>query len=544
VGQITAGGFALLGLAFPNQASAQFTGNRQTNTINGTAVNWPADYYVGSNYVSDALFIQNNGSLSSGSAYIGCRTNGNGNLAVVSGNASIWTAFGNNGTHIYVGSNGFGNRLVISNGGRMEVQWVGHTVVGGSPGANSNSVLVTGSGSVWDNNQNDVNIGDYGSYCSLVVSNGGAALGLSSILGVLGNSNIALVTGSGSIWSNSISTSVGDHGKCNTLIVSNGGAVFGIDGYIGESPSAQNNSVLISGNGSCWQNSGKLYVGYNATSNLLTVASGSSVQASTAYVGLSVNASNCLLHVSGGILTVTNLSGTGTINVRRGRLTFNGGTITADQLLLTNGVNSILEFNGGTLQTQGTTASNMQPCVVGDTVASGNFHLLGGVHSFQNGLRIRTNSFLTGCGTVNGSVVVDAGGTVRANCTNLVFNSDVTNNGTMVVDSAVLETFGTFVNNGKIFFLNGGTTNFHGAFINNGAILDGRLPLTITRDGSGGLFVRYAGAPDITYRLQRAVSVLGPWSDVATNTVPPSGLVEYHEMAPPLGKGFYRTVQP
>ncbi|MCL4788187.1 MAG: SBBP repeat-containing protein [Verrucomicrobia bacterium] len=68
--------------------------------------------------------------------------------------------------------------------------------------------------------------------------------------------------------------------------------------------------------------------------------------------------------------------------------------------------------------------------------------------------------------------------------------------------------------------------------------------LSIARDGSNGLFIRHNGAPDFTYRLQRATSVTGPWSDVATNTAPASGLVEYHEISPPPTQAFYRTVQP
>jgi len=67
--------------------------------------------------------------------------------------------------------------------------------------------------------------------------------------------------------------------------------------------------------------------------------------------------------------------------------------------------------------------------------------------------------------------------------------------------------------------------------------------LTIERD-SGGLFVRFTGAPDVTYRLQRAASVTGTWSDLATNTAPVSGIIEYHETSPPPGQAFYRPVQP
>src|SRR6516162_7262266 len=40
------------------------------------------------------------------------------------------------------------------------------------------------------------------------------------------------------------------------------------------------------------------------------------------------------------------------------------------------------------------------------------------------------------------------------------------------------------------------------------------------------LFVRYTGAPDVTYCLQRAASLPSPWSDLTTNTVPASGHIE------------------
>jgi hypothetical protein len=68
--------------------------------------------------------------------------------------------------------------------------------------------------------------------------------------------------------------------------------------------------------------------------------------------------------------------------------------------------------------------------------------------------------------------------------------------------------------------------------------------LAVERDGSAGYFLLFTGAPEITYRLQRAPSVTGPWSDIATNTAPASGLIEYHETAPPPGAAFYRTAKP
>ncbi|MEO8428049.1 MAG: FG-GAP repeat protein, partial [Verrucomicrobiota bacterium] len=56
--------------------------------------------------------------------------------------------------------------------------------------------------------------------------------------------------------------------------------------------------------------------------------------------------------------------------------------------------------------------------------------------------------------------------------------------------------------------------------------------LALAPDDNAGYFLRFTGAPDVTYRLQRASSVNGPWATVVTNTAPASGLIEYHETSP------------
>ena len=68
--------------------------------------------------------------------------------------------------------------------------------------------------------------------------------------------------------------------------------------------------------------------------------------------------------------------------------------------------------------------------------------------------------------------------------------------------------------------------------------------LTIVRDGSGGYFVRFNGIPGFTYRLQRTLSVTGPWSTIASNTAPAFNFIEYHDANPSANEAFYRTVQP
>jgi hypothetical protein len=47
-----------------------------------------------------------------------------------------------------------------------------------------------------------------------------------------------------------------------------------------------------------------------------------------------------------------------------------------------------------------------------------------------------------------------------------------------------------------------------------------------------------------TYRLQRGASLGGPWLSSSPQVAPASGLVEFHDLFPPPGQAFYRTVQP
>jgi hypothetical protein len=119
--------------------------------------------------------------------------------------------------------------------------------------------------------------------------------------------------------------------------------------------------------------------------------------------------------------------------------------------------------------------SNDENFVVGDGTDVATFQLASGgsgIHSFANGLTISSNAFLTGCGTIEGSIVVDCGGTVVANCGGtLTFTGIVTNNGTMqALNGSVLEVYSNLVNNGVID-IRAGTTNFHAGFINNGIVV-------------------------------------------------------------------------
>jgi T5SS/PEP-CTERM-associated repeat protein len=660
----------LFALVSPHSAHAQFTGNNQTNIINGVVSNWTRDYYVGSNYVSDALFIQNGGKLfvtigygyigynmgannnsavisgngstwsseyglyvgysgaannlviqnggrlfeTNGSGYIGYNTGANNNSVVISGNGSTWSnEFGlyvgyggianslvisngggvNDGVHAdhgdyigynanansnsvvvsgsgsvwsngygpyvgysgsgnslvisnggqvsgsitigynvgadsnsavvtgggstcggdYVGLQGSGNRLVISNGGQVFGSW---GTIGNNDGADSNSVVVSGTGSVWTNSVG-LYVGRNGSGNSLGISNGGQVFvgsgGSSHIGGAGANSNSVTVSGSGSIW-NCGFTYVGDYGAGNSLVISNGAKVFGDAGYIGYNAGANSNSLVVSGIGSVWSNRIVLAVGVNGGGNSLIIRDGGTVIATNGGAGANPGSTNNLITISGGNLIVTNSGGDARFNIRRGLLTFDGGTITVDNLLLTNGLASVMAFNSGLLNVKATAVTNTQQFIVGDGTNVGNLHLLGGTHSFNDGLRIRANSLLTGCGTVNGSVVVDAGAVARSDCSALTFSGNVTNNGTMLADAAVLESSGTLVNNGTIYLFNGGTTNFHGTFINNGSTLTVGAPTisSISRVGND-MTIQVPSIPVLTYQLQSSPALPSGWAD-------------------------------
>ena len=67
--------------------------------------------------------------------------------------------------------------------------------------------------------------------------------------------------------------------------------------------------------------------------------------------------------------------------------------------------------------------------------------------------------------------------------------------------------------------------------------------LTIASDGSGGYFIDVQGSPNLTYRLQRAHSLIGPWTTSAPQTAPSTGLIEFHDLFPPPDRAFYRALQ-
>jgi fibronectin-binding autotransporter adhesin len=447
-------------LSCASAARAQFTANNQTNIISGVTSNWVGNgtYVVGSNTFLDALLINSGGILSNGIGYIGYEVGASNNTAIVSGSGSVWS----NWLDLYVGDSGAGNQLIVTNGGSA--------------------------------------------------INGHGVLGLNSS----SSSNVATIAGSGSVWSNQYDVDVGYYGTGNSLLISNQGKVVtGRGGYLGVYFSSNNNVVVA--DGAIWDMAYGLRVGLGGSSNMLTIVGGS-VLCSNAIIGYSDPsfgiASNNVIRVDSGSLFVINAAGTGSLVVSRadgkGELILNGGSVTVGNLIATNGISSVVTLNGGTLGSAATFVTNTQQFVVGNGSSAATFHLLGGVHSFNNGLRVRNNAAMTGCGTINGIVVLDAGGTVLADCgSSLTFNGSVTNYGTLrAINGSILEAYGTVVNNGTIDAING-FTNFHGAFINNGTVLDAsNVKISQASKSGQDLIVQVSSVTGHTYQLQFSPSMM------------------------------------
>ncbi|HUJ11262.1 MAG TPA: hypothetical protein VL171_14690 [Verrucomicrobiae bacterium] len=254
--------------------------------------------------------------------------------------------------------------------------------------------------------------------------------------------------------------------------------------------------------------------------------------------------SNALLNGAASVF-VTNLAGNALMEVRRGGgVSIDGSVLTVDRLIVTNGVGSMLSLNGGVINTKTTSINNGSLFSIGDGGNAATFHLLGGVHSFADNLRVLTNGVLSGCGTINGDVTIDPGGTILADCGGtMTFTGVITNDGLIRATSGTaLGSYGTLVNNGVIDIING-STNFHGAFINNGTLLDlSSARITEVSNSGSTVIVKIQSYDGHTFRLQRRdVLDTGTWSYTGSPKSGTGGILSFTDAVSGLTtQRFYR----
>jgi fibronectin-binding autotransporter adhesin len=473
-----------------NTARAQFTASYQTNIISGIAVDWTGDYIVGANTVLpfaddfDHLQVIDGGLLSNSNGYIG-RPGSHSNSALVSGSGSIWSNQGS----LYIQQEG---SLVISNSGAVFCNLGYVDFVASYHG----SVLVTGSGSVWSN-QGTLTIGNHtGDSSSLVINSGGKVFSTGGVIGFYDRGgDRVLVSGSGSVWNNQGSLLISGY-DCGTesLVINDGGAVFSTTAKIGAARYSAANSVLVTGSGSVWSNQGAVVIGYYEAwgDNNLVVSNGGKVV--TGGVDVSASSHNSVL-----------VSGSGSVWSNQGSFVI-GGSSAASSYPNNGCYNSLVISDGGSVVTSNTVVAPTNSIALdrGNLTVDGGLEISSNA-VLQGTGTIRADITLAGrlapgnpAGTITnfGNLTLQStailefqlGGTIQGADYGfiLVTNGVVTLDGYLQV--GLLSGFETNVLSSETFTLLTGTNALDGSFAN---VLSGQR-LT-TASGEGSFLVDYSG---------------------------------------------------
>ena len=293
--------------------------------------------YIGSGDASEnSMTVTGSNALwtNAGSIFIGYgSTNGSSNnsLTVTAGGRVL------SDNSVTVGALGSGNLLVVSNGGSLEAAY--GIDIGNNQGTNSlsNTVIVTGTnssilapGGVWLGDGADQNLLIV-SNSAKVVAGGGYVGDYNSVYNDSGHSNTMIITGAGSLLSNSSSFWIGDGSSGNSLIITNGGRYLGVGNVqVGDS-AGSNNTLLLSGNGSLLSNAETVFVGDSTSvGNSLNLNDAAAVFASNIVVagGNTLTGNGTITTVSGTLLNGGTFAPTGT-NILHvsGNLTFTNSAI-------------------------------------------------------------------------------------------------------------------------------------------------------------------------------------------------------------------------
>jgi T5SS/PEP-CTERM-associated repeat protein len=325
--------------------------------------------------------------------YVGYNTGDSNNTLTLSTNTGTGTLLVITNT-LYVGSQGSSNSLSISAGATVSD---GTGTIGDSNTSSNNSALVTGTNSLWTNSIALV-VGYSGSGNSLIISNGATVADVTGWLGVNSTSsnNVAVVTGTNSLWTNSGDLTVGNYGASNSLTISSGAKVADGNAWIGYYSTSSNNSVLVTGTNSLWSNSIALVVGYSGSATL-SVANGGSVAASTGITLASQAGSSGTLNIgslggsdTAGILTTPTIAfgaGTGVINFNQ----INTATLTSSL----SGAGTVNQLGSGTTILSGNNSYTGTTTINAGTLQASSANALGTSAVVLNGGTLRVNSLLT-----------------------------------------------------------------------------------------------------------------------------------------------------
>jgi T5SS/PEP-CTERM-associated repeat protein/autotransporter-associated beta strand protein len=217
---------------------------------------------------------------------------------------------------LLVGVNNPGVSLTIGAGGSVTVNPGGNSAtLGVSATSDENSLNVTGSSAILSVAET-LNVGYAGAKNTLTVGPGGSVSALDIWIGGLAGSkdNAVTVTGTGTLSATSyLILGYGD--GTNSLNVQSGGHVTNtVDAVIGWVAGATDNLATVTGTGSLWTNSRMFYMGYASSGNQLTISNGGKVAVNVnnqdALIGATPGADNNKIEVTGAVSELSNLNGT------------------------------------------------------------------------------------------------------------------------------------------------------------------------------------------------------------------------------------------
>jgi T5SS/PEP-CTERM-associated repeat protein len=364
---------AFIGALIGREAAS--SNNSAIVTDSNSAWNCSSQLIVGYYGSGNTLIVSNGATVQTSGCYLGEQIASCNNTVTVTGKGSILQSQ----YDVVVGDNGSYNHLVISDGG-VVVGGASANCSGGArltanvggPGdyIGHNSALVTGTGSTWSTSCG-LGIGNSGPSNSLIISNGGHVADMNGILGFgFTSNNTVVVTGAGSLWQNEFQLRISGALNCLTIVdagvasassvVLGGNSGYGSDflEIRGGTLDVSSGIINIGLDNCCW-NEGELdvvdgtvmsdtiLVGPSARSLATLTMSGGVVHAESAFQigGGGCTATN-VVEVAGGTLLVTNASHDAVLEVRNGIFQFSGGSVVVDKLIITNACGHFVHTGG------------------------------------------------------------------------------------------------------------------------------------------------------------------------------------------------------
>ncbi len=228
-------------------ATASSSNNNVLITDPGSV--WNCDYVaIGGNGSGNSVVISNGASLASYfAAYLGGTSNSCNNQIVVTGTSSVWSC--GYSDDAYIGHYGSSNTVQLEDGGQLIPGYYDYPYVGYHSSSCNNSFIVTGPNTAYSNG---VYVGYNGSGNTMIISNGAQVVGGYVAYESSSSNNSVIVTGPGSIWNNGsldlgrAGNGTGAFTRSNSLVIADGGSV----NIVGNLTIESSNVVRIANNGS------------------------------------------------------------------------------------------------------------------------------------------------------------------------------------------------------------------------------------------------------------------------------------------------------